>query len=182
MENEGHRGLGTLDQALASDSEIEAQRLLFQNTEGDTMESVRRLGLPVEAFDVQPRSQFPDIDLEMLGREGPAGYERAYNTLLNWHGYLSRQCARAGNLVLACSNALKSVSILIKRQAMARYRSKVIKSLDDVEVIVDSHPQRLEALLAYQKAKELESTLSSYFEQADPQLKTATRRIAIRDQ
>lgn len=177
-----HRGLPPLEHAIATDEEIDAQRMLFQSTEADTMQSLAALGLPVQNFDRQPNDSFPDIDLEMLGKEGSAGYESAYNKLLNWHGFLSRNLARARNHVLACSNALKSVSILLKRQALGRYRAKLIKSLDDVENIVTSHPSYLEALLEHQKARERQELLQSYFEQIDAQLRAVSRHIAIRDQ
>lgn len=177
-------GLPALTDALLPDEKYREIFRQFSNVESSILEELDRLGFPVlsELEEAKAPGAFPKTDMEKLASSGPAGYERAYNELLLWQGFLCTLLARAENNVLSSKNGLNAVRSSIQKEMAKGLRAGVYRNLEEMNAHLDSHPVVLEATINHQKAVEIRSFLQAYEKRVDQQIKAVSRHVTIREQ
>jgi len=180
---EESQGLGRIEGAVVSDGEISAMLDTFRSSVPDIEGTLEAMGLPIAETRVSSGSRpFPSIDLKTLGSGGTDDYEDAYNELLHWNGMIHFRIATAKNDLLGAQNALKVAKGMVRKECYKLYHRKVIRTQDELEAHVDSHPHVQDAVFREQVEQQKLNLLEAFRVRVANGLQAVSRHITLRGQ
>ena len=182
-DDESGTGLPLIRGAFVSADEIQATIDLFRGSDAVVMADLTTKGIPVsELQHARVSSTFPSIDLELLGGGGSEEYERMNGALLHWHGVIVSRIALAKNRLLGAENGLTSAKALVKKNGYKQYRAKGVRSIDELDTLVNSHPSVIDALHATQVARQELNLLEAFRSKIEAGLRAVSRHVTVRGQ
>jgi len=176
-------GLPRLQGTLVPDSEIQARIDLFQSTDSTVRERLVEGGIPVDSLlNTKAEREFPTVNLEVLGRSSTAEYERINNELLYWHGIIVTKVAVTKNALLGAENALTAAKAFVRKNGYHRYKTKEIRTQEELDTTVITHPAVVEAEYRAQIERQTLNLLEAFRSKIEAGLRAVSRYVAVREQ